>query len=153
MLLRGLGPSPVKVTLRNAVDRLVADGVRTPEDLIERVNSTPAPPVELHETEGKLVVRAHLPGVAPEELHIDVSENTLIISGETREDAQRAEGDQVLHEHFYGAFERTVTLPCAVKADQAVAEFDNGILTLVLPKAEVIEAERTEDKHQAATGS
>jgi HSP20 family protein len=136
MLLKGLGPSPEKITLSNAVNRLLADGVRTPEDLIERVSAAAAPPLDLYETQDKLVVKAHLPGVAPEELHIDVRENVLNISGETREDVQREAGDQVLHEQVYGAFERTVTLPCAVKADQAVAEFADGILTVTLPKAE-----------------
>jgi HSP20 family protein len=139
MLLKGLGPSAAKVTLSNAVDRLLADGVRTPEDWIERVSGAAAPPLDLCETEGNLVVKAHLPGVAPEELHIDVRHAggpVLTISGETTEDVQREAGDQVLHEQLYGAFERTVALPCAVKPDQAVVEFADGILTVTLPKAE-----------------
>lgn len=144
MLLKGLGPSPEKVTLCNAVDRLLADGVRTPQDLLERITSAGAPPLDLYETESHLVVKAHLPGVAPEELHIEVRDaggRVLIISGETREDLQRGAGDQVLHGQLYGAFERTVTLPCAVKADQAVAEFADGILTVTLPKAVAAEGE------------
>jgi HSP20 family protein len=139
MLLKGLGPSPEKITLSNAVDRLLADGVRTPQDLIERVSAAAAPPLDLHETEDKLVVKAHLPGVAPEELHIDVRDAdgcVLTISGQTTEDVQREAGDQVLHGHVYGAFERTVTLPCRVNGDLAVAEFADGILTVTLPKAE-----------------
>jgi HSP20 family protein len=136
MLIRGLGPAAEKVTLRNAVDRLLADGLRTPEAWLERVTAATTSPLNLYETEGALVVKAHLPGVAPEELHIDVRENVLTLSGETREDAQREEGDQVLYEQVYGAFERTVILPCPVQADQGVAEFADGILTLTLPKTD-----------------
>jgi HSP20 family protein len=135
MLIKGLGPAAEKITLRNAVDRLLADGLRTPEEWLERVTAATNPPLSLYETEGALVVKAHLLGVAPEELYIDVRENVLTLAGETREDAQREEGDQMLVEQVYGAFERTVTLPCPVQADQGVAEFTDEILTVTLPKA------------------
>jgi HSP20 family protein len=144
MLIKGLGPSPEKVTLRIALDRLLADGVRTPEALIERVASTPAPLLEVYETEDTLMVKAHLPGVAPEELHVDVSEQTLTISGETGANGLRDAGDRVMEVQVYGAFERTVPLPCAVRTDQAMAEFVDGILTLTLPKAEPMPGQQTE---------
>jgi HSP20 family protein len=133
MTIRGLGPSPEKVTLRNAINRLLADGYATPQDWLDRLAAAGAPPLNMYAADGELVVKAHLPGVAPEDLHIATRGNRLTIAGETREDVQREAGDQALHGQLYGAFERTVPLPCAVKAELAVAEFGDGILTVTLP--------------------
>lgn len=84
------------------------------------------------------MVTTPIPGMKPENVEISVLGDTLRIRAERR-DERREEGNGkrwLLREQHYGAFERTVTLPSAVKADQANAEFQDGMLTITLPKAD-----------------
>ena len=83
-----------------------------------------------------MLVKASLPGIKPEDLNIEVRDNVLIISGETKLETERKEENYFLNERRYGQFRRSVALPYAVKVEQAEAEIKDGILTLTLPKGE-----------------
>jgi HSP20 family protein len=72
----------------------------------------------------------------PEDLQISVTGDTLTIKGETTEENDNKEKAYHIRERRYGSFERTITLPTAVRSDKAQADFENGILTITLPKAE-----------------
>jgi HSP20 family protein len=66
-----------------------------------------------------------------------VKDNTLQISGEVKHEQQeQGQGQWLRRERWYGRFQRTLTLPRPVESDQANAEFENGILTVTLPKAQ-----------------
>jgi HSP20 family protein len=94
--------------------------------------------LDIEERGDDFVVTAPIPGMKPENVEISVLGDTLRIRAERR-DERREEDEKkrwLLREQHYGAYERTVTLPSAVKADQANAEFTDGILTITLPKAE-----------------
>jgi len=95
-----------------------------------------APAVDIYEDEERIVLRADLPGVAPEQLNVRVENNTLTLSGERRfeKDVKRESYHRV--ERQYGAFTRSFALPGTVDADRIQAEHHDGVLELTLPKRE-----------------
>ncbi|MCA9876230.1 MAG: Hsp20/alpha crystallin family protein [Thermomicrobiales bacterium] len=92
------------------------------------------PPVEVFETEGHLVVRAEIGGLVSEETTVRVEGDYLIIQGERR--ISRPHVPHVYHESRirYGAFEVVTYLPFAVLASEATAEYQDGFLTVQLPR-------------------
>lgn len=94
--------------------------------------------VDIRETPGAFVVRASVPGAKPEEVDITVLGDTLRISGEHRDEHTTPEPNArwLIRERRVGAFERTVRLPAAVMSSAAEAEFEDGVLTVTLPKAQ-----------------
>jgi len=94
------------------------------------------PAVNVEETAGELLLSAELPGLAEDEVSIELENNVLTIGGEKSED--RTEGDEERRYHLwerrYGSFQRSFTLPRTVKADDIRAHFDHGILKIHLPK-------------------
>jgi HSP20 family protein len=90
----------------------------------------------VYATDQELVVEANLPGVKPEEVDITVEGNVLTIAGETRAARKDVEGSALIQEIRRGSFSRKLTLPDGLEADKASATFEDGVLTLRLPKAE-----------------
>ena len=97
-----------------------------------------APAVDVRETNDELHVTAELPGLKPEDVNVTVENGVLTISGEKKQEVQegKEDGNYYLFERRYGRFERSFTLPRTVNADRVKARFENGILTVALPKAE-----------------
>ncbi|KAF4615128.1 hypothetical protein D9613_003150 [Agrocybe pediades] len=95
------------------------------------------PRMDLHEDSNKNVVRAtfELPGLKKEDVNIDVSNNRLTISGESKISDQHEEKGYVVKERRYGKFSRTLNLPPGVKDEQIKAELKDGLLTVTFPKA------------------
>lgn len=92
--------------------------------------------VDVHETPGELVVRSAIAGLSAEDLQVNVTDDTLTIRGERRHEAiDRPDAVTHVAECFWGAFSRSIVLPCRVDPDRADASLRNGILTIVLPKA------------------
>ena len=92
---------------------------------------------DLYETPESVVAELVLPGIKPEDLNITVTGDTLTISGESVRNEEEAEHREYYHKEVrYGRFAQSFTLPAAVRADAAEAHFANGILKVVLPKAE-----------------
>lgn len=104
-------------------------------------------PLDILEQDDALIVKASVPGIKPDDLHVEVEADRLRIWGESREDKERKDEDYYLREHRYGRVERIVTLPYAVNSDEAKADVDGGMLTLTLPKAP--DAKHKEIKVQA----
>lgn len=96
-----------------------------------------SPSVDLSETDGSLQIRMDVPGIKAEEINIEVSGNTIRISGEHKE--EKEEKGKTFHrlERRSGSFTRALTLPAAVKEDKVSAECKDGVLTITLPKTEV----------------
>jgi HSP20 family protein len=94
--------------------------------------------LDVYATEDDLIVEANLPGVRPEEVDITVEGNTLTIAGETRPSRKEDEGSTLIAEIRRGAFSRTLTLPAGLEPDKATATFEDGVLTLRIPKAEQV---------------
>jgi HSP20 family protein len=74
----------------------------------------------------------------PEDVQIAVTGDVLTIKGETNEKSDTKEKAYHIREQRWGTFERMISLPTAVVSDKAQAEFENGILTITLPKAEQV---------------
>jgi HSP20 family protein len=69
-----------------------------------------------------------------DQINVDVRDNALIISGETKKDQNYEKGNTHIQERSYGSFTRSISLPPNVKADDITAKFENGLLELKLPK-------------------
>ena len=91
--------------------------------------------VDVKETEGGYTVQAEVPGVPKEDIHVSVEGNVVRLRAEVRQLDQKTEGEKVLRsERYYGSVARSFQLPADIDAGQAKAKYDNGVLTLTLPK-------------------
>jgi HSP20 family protein len=94
------------------------------------------PAMDVAETESEMVVNVEIPGMDPEDIDVSLSEGTLLIKGEKKPEAEEKEADYHLMERSYGTFIRSIPLPAGVQSDKISASYNNGILTIVLPKSE-----------------
>ena len=95
-----------------------------------------APAVDIYETEHELVVKADLPEVDPKELDIRVENNLLTIRGERKFEKKVNEDNYLRVERAYGSFSRSFSLANTVNAEAIKADYQNGVLTLTIPKRE-----------------
>jgi HSP20 family protein len=98
--------------------------------------TTWTPAVDIYETADTIVMKAELPGVVREDIQIQINENTLTLQGERRFAKDVQEENYLRLERAYGGFHRSFTLPATVQQDKIRALFKDGVLELVLPKAE-----------------
>lgn len=128
------------VTLREAMANLLEDSFVAPRGAQAGVAGNLA--VNVRETPDAFVLTAALPGVKPEDVDISVLGETLRIQAETKEEREQTpdngkeSGRWIVRERRHGMVQRVLTLPGQVKADEAQATFEHGVLTLTLPKAE-----------------
>jgi HSP20 family protein len=130
-------PAREMMTLRDAMDRLFDEAFTRPFSSGNGGWSS-LPAIDLYQTDDDVVVKAALPGFKADEVQINVHGNMLTLKGETKQTEEMKEKTYHLREHRWGSFERSVMLPTTVIADKAKAEFENGILTITLPKAEEV---------------
>lgn len=93
-------------------------------------------PIDLYETDDNVIVKAATPGLKPEDLNISITGDTVNIRGEVTEEHEEDTVKYYLLERLYSSFNRSIALPTSVNGDKAKAEFENGILTLTIPKTE-----------------
>jgi HSP20 family protein len=96
-----------------------------------------SPAIDISETDDVFLVKGEIPGIDPKDLHISLAGEVLTITGEKKEE-ENEEGNGVTHrrERRFGSFSRKFTLPCEVDKDAIEATFENGVLSLSLPKTE-----------------
>lgn len=94
------------------------------------------PSVDISETDDHFEVRAELPGVAKDDLHVSVKDNLLTLSGEKRQEEVDDTQNYCRVERRYGSFQRRFTLPPEVATDDIKADYTDGVLTLSIPKPE-----------------
>jgi HSP20 family protein len=134
-------------TLQDQINRLFGDSFdRTGE---EGSLTAWAPAVDIYETEHELVVKADLPDIDPKDLDIRVENNILTIRGERKFEKQVNEDKYLRVERSYGSFARSFTLANTVNAEAIKADYQNGVLTLNIPKRE--EAKPKQIKVNVAT--
>ena len=124
------------VSLREAMNRLFEESFVRPWGAFPRWAEGPA--VDMYETDTAVMVKAAIPGVDPKDVEISVTGDTLTIRGEVKKEEQVKEENYLRRERYYGSFCRSFLLPTRVVADDAEAVFENGVLTLTLPKAEEV---------------
>lgn len=122
-------------SLRRDIDRLF-------EDFFERgafprgALGATEPAVEVSDTTDAVVVKAQVPGISKENIQLSVTENTLTLQGELKEEETTEDKNYHRREFRYGAFARTVSLPTAVQAEHATARLKDGVLEVTIPKSE-----------------
>ncbi len=138
--------------LRNAISRLAEESLLYPRALISFLGGVGTIPMDVYEEGENLVVKASVPGVKPADLNIEVRDNVLTISGETKGATEKKEKGYLLNEHSYGQIQRSVILPVDVVVAKADAEFEDGMLTLTLPKAQASKGKKILLKSKPKTG-
>jgi len=128
-------PAREMMTLREAMDRLFDDAFTRPLSLRDNWS---VPAIDMYQTDDEIVVKAALPGIKADEVQINITGEVLTLKGEMKHEEEKKEKAWHIHEQRWGSFERSVVLPIDVVADKAKAEFENGILTITLPKAEEV---------------
>ena len=99
------------------------------------IYSSTGMPVELSEKDNNLVLKASLPGLNKENINIEVTEDTVSISGEYKSQCEENKENVYRSEFYEGRFERIIPLPQAIDHQKAKAEYKDGILTITMPKS------------------
>jgi HSP20 family protein len=142
-------PLSEMVTLRSAMDRLFDDSFVNPLNLRVFNGEAASPAVDVHETADDIVVTAALPGLTAEDVEITITGQTLSIRGEFKADEKLERGEYLYRERRFGTFQRQLQLPVRVQSEAATATFENGVLTLQIPKAEEVKPRQIQVKPAA----
>lgn len=134
MSIQRFDPMREIVSLREAMNSLLEESFVRPRAGMAAM--TGGMPLDLRETDEAYIVETVVPGATPENVDISVLGDTLRVTAEVKDEAEREGEKWLIRERRFGHFERTVTLPSTVKADEASADFTNGVLKITLPKAE-----------------
>lgn len=106
----------------------------------ERENLGLAPKMEWRETPEAYYLSFDLPGMTEEDIKIDLKENQLVVQGERKQNFERKEGDTVRTEKHYGLYSRVLDLPLNIDENKIEADYKNGVLEILVPKAEKAKA-------------
>ena len=132
-------PFQEMLNLRRTVDRLF-DNASQDHDWAQ---STPwGLAVDVVENKDDFIVKASVPGINPDDLDISYVDDTLTIKGEVKSENEVKEDQYHLRERRYGTFSRSITLPTKIKGDAIEASYQNGVISLRLPKAEEVKPKR-----------
>ena len=129
------------------MDRLFDSFVGMPADLgkpltgsLIKVDFIPSRDIE--ETDKNYLLKLDLPGVKKDKVKIEMNEHRLTITGERQEEREEKTDKRFERERFYGSFARSFELPAAATADKAEALYENGVLTITVPKAALAESKK-----------
>ena len=101
--------------------------------------------VDVSETPTEYAVHAELPGVAKDDIHVEIDGNRVSISGEVKREKEQKEGERVLRsERYYGSVARSFALASELDESKSTAKFENGVLNLTLKKKEVVGGKKLE---------
>ena len=128
------------LSLREAMNRLFDESFWDPFDLsrsaLEPLRYTFFPKVDISETDKEVRVVANIPGIDPKKIEVEASEDSLSLRGEIEEEKEEKGKRTYRLEREYGSFKRELSLPAKVRPEKASASAKNGVLTIILPKAE-----------------
>jgi HSP20 family protein len=136
-------------SLRQEMDRLW-DRFVGETSLGRKVTGEWWPTVDVSETKDNFIIKAELPGMDDKDVSVTISGNMLTIKGEKKKEEEEKDEHHYRAERYYGSFQRSFQLPSSIKADKIEADFDKGILRVMLPKVE--EAKKKEVKIKVKTG-
>lgn len=121
-------------SLQHEMDRLAAGfGLPMRVGSTEVEASVLMPSVDIMNRGDDMVIRADIPGVNPESVDISVTDSMLTLKAERQESHETKDEDYVVRERIYGAFERTIRMPRGVDPSSIHAEFNDGVLEIVVP--------------------
>ena len=123
---------------------------RQMNDLFSRVQRQPfnrtgfAPLLDAFHRDNALVVRVELPGINPNDVQLELTDNVLVIRGERQHEGHVEEGSWVRRERSYGAFERQIVLPDGTDPETITANFDLGVLEVTIPHPKAVEPKKVQ---------
>jgi HSP20 family protein len=94
------------------------------------------PAVEVADTKDAIIVKAQVPGIPKDNIQVHVTDDSITLKGEMKEEEKKEEKNYTRREFRYGAFSRTMPLPAVVQADKATAQLKDGVLEITIPKSE-----------------
>ena len=141
------------MSLRDAMNQLFEESRVWPRSFLNGMGMGDGLAVDVYETKENVVLKASIPGAKPEDIDISVMGDVLTIKGEFKTEEETEEANFVRRERRTGSFTRSLTLPASVDADNATAEFENGVLKLTLPKRPEARARTIEIKAGATEGT
>ncbi len=125
------------VTLQDRINRMFEDVFsRATENDDDAVVGGWRPSVDIYDRDDAIVIKTELPGVAKEDVYVEVKENILTLKGERKIEKEEAEGTYYRKERLYGKFQRSFTLPVETDSEKIKASFKDGVLVLEIPKPE-----------------
>ncbi len=128
--------------LFNEFDRLFGRPTQTQRPLSYRQAENWGLALDVAENEDGYIVKASVPGINPDDLEITLEDNVLTVKGEVENDEQFEKEQYHLRERRYGRFSRSIKFPVMVNGDSVNANYNMGILTLDIPKAEEVKPKR-----------
>ena len=136
-------PAGETLALSDVMDRLMRNAFVSPSRWLENGSNGSnfdAPALDVSETADGYTVKAARPGWKPENVDVSFENGVLTLKGEWNDENEQHDEKTKWHakEIRTSSFRRSITLPTDVEADKALAEFDNGVLTLNIPKSEIV---------------
>lgn len=110
----------------------------------EKKSALWAPDVDIKETDKEIIVKADLPGMKLEDIEVSVDKDQLVIKGERKMEKEEKEKDYIRVERSYGSFYRSFDIGVPIKEDEVKATYKDGVLEVILPKAEVKKAKKVQ---------
>lgn len=133
--LRLLDPFGIADELRDEMARLWGQRpMLMPRPLARMAEGEWAPRMDVYEKNGKLMIKAELPGVSKEDIKVEMDDGDLIVSGERKTETEVKEEDYYRVERAYGSFYRRLPLTFDVKTEQIKANYKDGVLEIEIPK-------------------
>jgi HSP20 family protein len=123
------------LTLQDRMNRMLNDPFARLTSPAEAVSGW-MPPVDIHEEPDRIVLRAEMPGISRDDIELSVENGTLTLRGEKRHENEVGSDNAYRQERFYGSFARSFVLPAAIDPDHIKATYRDGVLEVVVPKAE-----------------
>ncbi len=96
------------------------------------------PKVDIIQTENEVVIKADVPGIKKQDMKVTITEDSITFQGEVKSSTETKKEDFFHSERFYGCFSRTLPLPTLVDSTQSKAKFEEGVLTVTVPKVKSI---------------
>ena len=121
-------------TLQDRINRVFRDSYSSAGQDEALTTSSFAPAVDVYEDEHKVTLKIEVPGIDEKDIDVRVENNTLTVHGERKIEKEEKEENYRRVERQYGSFTRTFTLPTTVDSEKVSANYDKGVLKIVLPK-------------------
>ncbi len=128
------------MSLRDMMDRLVESAFVSPTQWMTNGANFDTPAIDVAENPDGYVIKAALPGWKPENVDVTFENGVVTLKGEVKEETEQRDENAKYHcrEIRHNSFMRRVALPTEIETDKVKAEFENGVLVLTMPKAEVV---------------
>jgi HSP20 family protein len=134
------------VSIQDELNRLFGRTFAGVESTRPGATGTWIPSMDVFETEGEIVAKVELPGIEPGDVDVSVEDSRLTVSGKREFSGEVKEERYHRVERRYGAFTRAITLPQTADTDKVEAHFDNGVLTIEVPKVERAKSKKIQVK-------